>query len=77
MSPAPGRCPACRADLDGGPVPADLRHLFEPPWRWSRALGIAEGGSTVAWECPDCGHRWDRRATLRGIRRVRRDETTH
>lgn len=52
-----GDCPHCGASMDGGPIPEDSRHLYGPPYRWSRAIGIysVERDRTVRFECPDCG----------------------
>lgn len=50
-------CPHCGASMGGGPIPEDSRHLYGPPYRWSRAIGIysLDRDRTVGFECPDCG----------------------
>lgn len=51
-------CPSCKADLDGGPIPEDIRQHYSPPYRWERRIGISDGDSVYAWHCPDCEHQW-------------------
>lgn len=53
-------CPSCKSDLDGGPIPEDLRKHYSPPYRWGREVGLSDGDSVFAWKCPDCGHQWNR-----------------
>lgn len=42
--------------------PEHLREHYSPPYRWSRRTAIydRDKDSTVAWQCPDCGHVEDR-----------------
>lgn len=56
------RCPKCKADLDGGPIPEKIREHYAPPYRWSRKVGLYDQAAdrTVSWLCPDCGHEWGR-----------------
>lgn len=53
-------CPSCAADFDGGPIPQEIRHNYSPPYRWSRRISVVDRDSdrAVAFECPDCHHRW-------------------
>ena len=56
----PKHCPECKADLDGGPIPEDIRENYSPPYRWCRAISVQtwEGDRHEHWRCPDCGHEW-------------------
>lgn len=58
--PTPMTCPECHADLDGGPIPEEIREHYSPPYRWSRVLGQSNGDSITHWQCPDCQHVWQR-----------------
>lgn len=60
-------CPACGSDLDGGPIPEEIRACYSPPYRWRREIGLSDGDSIYAWRCPDCRHEW-----LRGPEYARR-----
>lgn len=64
-------CPCCNADLDGGPIPAEINQPYECegevryPYganaRWERQIGIEYLGlydGTVEYSCPDCGYSW-------------------
>ncbi|MEN0075172.1 MAG: hypothetical protein AAGC69_12355 [Paracraurococcus sp.] len=59
MSDAPDRCPACRAELTDRAGSPALRHLA-PAARRSRARSLRDAAGDPVWECPDCGHHWDR-----------------
>lgn len=62
--PTPTRCEICGADYDGGPIPENIRHLYSPPYRWSRVIAVYDDrlDCTVAYRCPDCGHQTPRPA---------------
>lgn len=55
----PPLCPACKADMQGDPIPKKSQHLFGAT-HFSRLIGISDGDSVGFWKCPDCGHQWDR-----------------
>lgn len=54
------RCPSCNADLDGGPIPENIRQHYSPPYRFSRRIDVVDRqrDCVVAHKCPDCHHRW-------------------
>lgn len=54
------RCPEYNADLDGGPIPENVRQYYSPPYRWSRAISIYDQDADQhdRWMCPDCKHEW-------------------
>ena len=55
----PTECPKCHADMDGGPIPKNIRRHYSPPYRWSRLIGVELDGDCIDhWRCPDCGHEW-------------------
>ena len=76
MSPAPERCPACRAELTDRAVSPALRHLA-PGARRSRARSLRDAAGDPVWECPDCGHRWDRQRGRAETAQGRRREPRH
>ena len=49
------KCDKCGVSFDDGPIPDDIRHLYQSD-RWNRAIGIYDLGQdrTVAYKCPDC-----------------------
>lgn len=52
-----GSCPKCGVSWDGGPIPADIREHYSPPYRWSRVIGIEypeRYDGVWEWQCPDC-----------------------
>ena len=59
-------CPYCLSDLGAGTNPdyggADCRHGCGRPEHYSIALAIynPDTEQVVAWQCPDCGKRWER-----------------
>ena len=59
-------CPHCGSDLRQGTVTGregdDCRHGCDRPEHYSRIFGIydPDADRTVAWQCPDCGKRWER-----------------
>lgn len=56
------RCPHCHADLTGDPIePGELRDFYGAS-HYSRKLTLYDRDKdrTVAYECPDCGKRWER-----------------
>jgi predicted Zn-ribbon and HTH transcriptional regulator len=56
----PTECPKCKADLDGGPIPENIREHYRPPYRWSRVIGVELDHDRIEhWRCPDCGHEWN------------------
>lgn len=64
-------CPSCGADFDGGPIPESIRENYSPPYRWSRKIGIVcpHRDRLVSWQCPDCGHQWERTAATEWLGR--------
>ena len=54
-------CPHCGVSLQGEPIPLDSQELYGST-HFSRKIGIydRDRDMTVAWQCPDCGHRWSR-----------------
>lgn len=58
-----GKCPACAADWDAGPVPEKDRACYSPPYRFSRLVGIEfrdRYDGVWEWACPDCNARFPR-----------------
>lgn len=55
-------CPHCNANLRGDPIPKNIAHHYLGT-HWQRKVGIYdyELDKTVAWQCPDCGERWERK----------------
>jgi transposase-like protein len=58
------KCPACKSDLKGAPIPEEDRHNYSSgSTHFSRLIGIEIRGGydgVSFWECPDCHARWDR-----------------
>lgn len=55
-------CPHCHSDLDGGPIPENIRQHYSPPYRWSRKV-LVKCGRAIApghdyYQCPDCKGTW-------------------
>lgn len=79
----PLRCPKCDADLDGGPIPEDIKASYSPPYRWSRAISVysRETDGHDHWQCPDCQHPWqtvpEMPEILTRIRDAISDKTEH
>jgi len=74
-------CPHCNADMDGGPVPAEINQPYEfegevrYPYgtadaRWQRYIGMEypeKYDGVWEYKCPDCGGTWPSAvAKLRG-----------
>ena len=67
-----GFCPACGTNLDGGSILDTFREKYGDEAKaqevaamyggtqWGRAVGESNGDSVYRWQCPDCGHTWDR-----------------
>jgi hypothetical protein len=55
-------CPKCGADLKGPEITASQHTVFGGHTHFSRVIGIYSfaDDATVAWQCPDCGHEWQR-----------------
>lgn len=65
-------CPCCGADLDGGPIPAEMNQPYEYegklryPYgtadaRWERQIGmgyLSLYDGILEWCCPDCYYKW-------------------
>jgi Zn-finger nucleic acid-binding protein len=58
------RCPHCHANLDGGPIPEDIRENYSPPYRWSRAIACVVNDRVHHWMCPVCNGVWTPGAAL-------------
>lgn len=60
----PEHCPHCHASLIGEPIPEEQRQsgCYGNSTHWRREIAIYDRGKdrTVAFECPDCGKRWER-----------------
>ncbi len=56
-------CPKCNADMRGDPIPEKDRERFGNKTHFSRVIGIysIERDRTTHWQCPDCGHEWERK----------------
>ena len=56
----PSHCPECKTDLDGGPIPENIREHYSPPYRWSRVIALIDRDKDrqTHWICPDCKHKW-------------------
>jgi hypothetical protein len=55
-------CPFCNANLQGEPIPKELRKHYGNSTHGSRKIGISslEQDRVIKWECPDCHQQWDR-----------------
>lgn len=55
-------CIACGADFLGERIPEENRAHYVVDEHFSRRMGVycLDRDRTVAWKCPDCGHRVDR-----------------
>jgi predicted RNA-binding Zn-ribbon protein involved in translation (DUF1610 family) len=63
VPPEEKTCPACGVSLVGDPIPEPDRYLFGGSTHFGRAIGIEIPGvydGVLYWQCPDCGHTWDR-----------------
>jgi hypothetical protein len=60
--PVPLACPRCSADLRGAAIPLANRALFGGATHFSRVIGVhsQEADATVAGQCPECDHEWQR-----------------
>jgi hypothetical protein len=65
---APTRCPECKADLRGAPIPKKDRRHYGAETRFSRVTGVYDtrADRVTHWRCPKCGHTWARG----GVRRT-------
>ncbi|MEK3977893.1 hypothetical protein MKY37_02245 [Psychrobacillus sp. FSL K6-2836] len=55
-------CPYCGADLQGDPIPLEMKHHYGNATHFSRKIGISsmEKDRVIRWQCPDCGKEWER-----------------
>ena len=54
-------CPNCKVNLDGDPIPVEIRDHYGDSTHWDRKIGIEDpmGYDGVSWwRCPDCDHVW-------------------
>lgn len=56
------RCPLCRADLTGSPIPKEDQELFGGATHFSLKISIYDlsRDRTTHYRCPDCGGEWER-----------------
>ena len=60
-----GSCPECGVSWDGGDIPEAIRAHYNPPYKWSRLVGIEVPevyDGVLYWMCPDCESVWNRRS---------------
>lgn len=56
-------CPHCGADLQGEPIPAEVRDCYGNATHYYRTIGVEIRGvydGVLFWRCPDCGAEWHR-----------------
>lgn len=55
-------CPYCMTNLQGEPIPEELRKHYGNSTHFSRKIGISslKHDRVMKWECPDCHQQWDR-----------------
>ncbi len=55
-------CPSCGSSWRGDLIPETSREFYGGSTHFSRLVGIysRERDRTVAWQCPDCGEKFDR-----------------
>lgn len=55
------KCPHCKKDLQGGPIPKEQQQLYGST-HYSNKIGIYSVGldMTAKWECPYCKKQWNR-----------------
>ena len=60
----PEVCPKCKASMQGGEIPKQLREsgAYGNKTHWSRVIGITDTrlDRITVWQCPDCKHEWPR-----------------
>lgn len=56
-----GFCPKCGTNLQGEPIPEESQKNYGAT-HFGRQIAIYDRGTdrTTKWECPDCGHQWER-----------------
>lgn len=59
----PTTCPNCKANWQGDPIPPKHQSLFGGSTHYSRLIAIydVEKDRTVAWLCPDCDYKMERK----------------
>lgn len=59
----PEICPYCQVSLIGDPIPDESRQYYGSNTHFSRVIALysRERDMTVAWRCPDCLKKWDRK----------------
>jgi uncharacterized C2H2 Zn-finger protein len=55
-------CPHCEAPWRDKAIPEHLQESYGGARWFSRVIGLygRDRDRTIAWQCPDCGARWDR-----------------
>lgn len=62
--PQVDECPACHASMRGDPIPKEYAAFYAADaTHYSRVIGreipsLYDG--VLYWQCPDCGHDWNR-----------------
>lgn len=80
MSDDPRYCPSCKADLQGAPIPQDSidKGYYAPgSTHFGRTIGVEISDiydGVCFWECPDCGHQWERKGMEWAFEEYRRRE---
>lgn len=57
------QCPECKCNWSNGEIPEDKRHLYAPPYFFSKLIGIEDPykyDGISWWACPECYTTWDR-----------------
>ena len=55
-------CPYCGTDLQGDPIPLEMKHHYGNATHFSRKIGVSsmEQDRVIRWQCPDCEKEWER-----------------
>lgn len=80
MSSQIDNCPHCNANLNGDPIPENIRQNYSGT-HWRREMGWEypeKYDGVWEWECPDCKGRWPSQAQviknkLKGAKNVKTD----
>lgn len=53
-----GKCPNCKLDFKGDPIPEDVREYYSPPYFWDKKIAVELNHDRIEYYlCPECGYK--------------------